>query len=308
MRIVFMGTPDFACPTLSALVEDGHEIAAVYTRAPTPSGRGLSDRMTAVHKLANQLGIRVLTPTSLKNPAAALNFSGHGADVAIVVAYGLLLPTPILAAPRHGCLNLHASLLPRWRGAAPIERAIMAGDTQTGVAVMRMEEGLDTGPIALVEPVAIAAEMCAGELHDQLSHRGAKLVRRALTALAHGELQFEPQATHGIVYARKIETPDCRIRWEDAAGAIHNQVRGLSPSPGAFFETALGRNRERIKVLKAQIVATQGTPGALVQHPLVVACGRDAIQILQLQRAGRKPMNSEEFLRGTPISTGAKLT
>jgi methionyl-tRNA formyltransferase len=308
MRIVFMGSPDFACPTLSALVKDGHEIVAVYTRAPKRSGRGLPDRMTAVHRLANRLGIQVLTPLSLKEPTAALNFSVHGADVAIVVAYGLLLPAPILTAPRQGCLNLHASLLPRWRGAAPIQRAIMAGDTETGVAVMRMEEGLDTGPIALLERVAITPEMNAKDLHDHLSHHGAELIRRAVTALARRELHYVAQATEGIVYARKIETLDCRIRWQDAAGTIHNQVRGLAPSPGAFFETDLGRSRERIKVLKSRVVVAHGTAGAVVAHPLVVACGCNAIELLQVQRAGRKPMNSEEFLRGTPISVGGTLS
>src|SRR5829696_9449167 len=223
MRVVFMGTPDFAVPTLAAIIGQGHEVAAVYTRAPAAAGRGMALRPSPVQGLAERFGIPVLTPKSLRAEDAAETFRGHRADVAVVVAYGMLLPKAILEAPRLGCLNLHASLLPRWRGAAPIQRAVMAGDWETGVAVMRMEEGLDTGPIAMVERVAIGPDMTAGELHNRLMALGADLMVRALAALSRGALSFTPQPTQGVTYARKITNEECRIVWDRPASTVHDQ-------------------------------------------------------------------------------------
>src|ERR687894_1483412 len=251
LRVVFMGTPDFAVPTLSALAGAGHAIVAVYTRAPASAGRGLELKPSPVHRLAQNLGLPVLTPRSLRTEEAADAFRAHGADVAVVVAYGLILPPAILQAPRLGCLNLHASLLPRWRGAAPIQRAVMAGDRETGVAVMRMEEGLDTGPVAMAERVDIAPEMNAGELHDRLMVLGADLMVRALAALSRGALSFTPQPKEGVTYAHKLKNEDAQIDWSRPAQAIHDHIRGLSPFPGAYFTADFGKGPERVKVLRA---------------------------------------------------------
>ena len=298
MRIVFMGTPDFSVPVLTEIVGQGHEVAAVYTRAPRPAGRGMELKPSPVHLLADRLGIPVHTPKSLRSPEAADLFASHDADVAVVVAYGLILPQAILDAPRECCLNLHASLLPRWRGAAPIQRAIMAGDAQTGVMVMKTEAGLDTGPVAMAERVAITPDMTAGELHDKLSPLGADLMVRALAALSRGGLVFQPQAESGVTYAHKIEKAEARIDWTQPAQAVHNHIRGLSPFPGAFFEADFGRGPERIKVLRSRVCAGTGAPGALLGEELTVACGAGALELVEIQRAGKAPMKPLEFLRG----------
>src|SRR5690606_24955077 len=236
MKVVFMGTPDFAVPTLTEIVMRGHDVLAVYTRAPRPAGRGQELRKSPVHRAAEDFGMPAFTPRSFRDPGAIETFSALGAEVAVVVAYGLLLPKPVLEAPEHGCLNLHGSLLPRWRGAAPIQRAIMAGDTSTAASVMKMDEGLDTGPVALVEEIPIGPDMTAGELHDEMMRRGADLMGRALAALERGALEFTPQPETGIAYAHKIEKAEARIDFTRPAAAVHNHIRGLSPFPGAFCE------------------------------------------------------------------------
>ena len=302
-----MGTPDFAVPTLVELASRGHEIAAVYTRAPAPAGRGMEDRRSPVHETAARYGIPVLHPASLKGEEAAEKFRAHDADVAVVVAYGLLLPKAILEAPRLGCLNLHASLLPRWRGAAPINRAIIAGDTESGAMVMRMDEGLDTGPVALAERVTIAPDQTAGELHDQLMAIGADLMARAIAALDLGSLEFRPQADKGATYAKKIEKSETRIDWSRPARDVHNHIRGLSPFPGAWFEMAHEGKPARVKALRSTLGRGEGKPGALLDDRLTVACGEGAIRLLEVQRAGAKAMSAEEFLRGTPLKAETKL-
>ncbi len=300
-----MGTPEFAVPTLIEIVRQGHEIAAVYTCAPKPAGRrGLAKLPSPVQLAAERLKLPVLTPQSLKFEPTVKAFAAHRADVAVVVAYGLLLPKAILDAPARGCLNLHASLLPRWRGAAPIERAVMAGDRETGVTVMRMEEGLDTGPVALVERTAIGPDDTAAELRTRLAHLGAGLMTRALAALAKGALAFAPQSETGMTYAPKITKPETRIQWSKNANELHNLVRALSPSPGAFFDADFGKGLERIKVLRSRPIMGAGAPG-LVLDRLTVACGVDALQLLEVQRAGKTPMSAEEFLRGVRLSAGA---
>jgi methionyl-tRNA formyltransferase len=298
MRIIFMGTPDFSVPVLTEIIGGGHEVVAVYTRAPKPAGRGMEMKLSPVHALAERFGIPVHTPKTLRTPEAAELFASHDADVAVVVAYGLILPQAILDAPHECCLNLHASLLPRWRGAAPIQRAIMAGDAETGVMVMKMDVGLDTGPVAMVERVSIGADMTAGELHDKLSPLGADLMVRALAALSRGGLVFQPQAEEGVTYAHKIEKAEARIDWTLPAKAVHDHIRGLSPFPGAFFEGDFGRGPERIKVLRAQVREGAGVPGALLGDELTVACGAGALRLVEIQRAGKAPMKPQEFLRG----------
>ena len=298
MRIIFMGTPDFSVPVLTEIIGGGHEVVAVYTRAPKPAGRGMEMKLSPVHALAERFGIPVHTPKTLRTPEAAELFRSHDADVAVVVAYGLILPQEILEAPHECCLNLHGSLLPRWRGAAPIQRAIMAGDGETGVMVMKMDVGLDTGPVAMVERVAISPDMTAGELHDKLSPLGADLMVRALAALSRGGLVFQPQAEEGVTYAHKIEKAEARIDWTLPAKAVHDHIRGLSPFPGAFFEGDFGRGPERIKVLRAQVCEGAGAPGALLGDELTVACGAGALRLVEIQRAGKAPMKPQEFLRG----------
>ena len=298
MRIVFMGTPDFSVPVLAEIIGQGHEVVAAYTRAPKPAGRGMELKLSPVHAMAQRFGIPVHTPKSLRTPEAADLFASHDADVAVVVAYGLILPEAILEAPRECCLNLHASLLPRWRGAAPIQRAIMAGDAETGVMVMKMDIGLDTGPVAMAERVSIGPDMTAGELHDKLSPLGADLMGRALAALSRGGLTFQPQAEAGVTYAHKIEKAEARIDWTLPAKAVHDHIRGLSPFPGAFFEGDFGRGPERIKVLRAQVCEGEGAPGALLGDELTVACGAGALRLVEIQRAGKAPMKPQEFLRG----------
>lgn len=308
MRIVFMGTPDFSVPVLEALIGQGHEIAAVYTRAPKPAGRrGLELTPSPVQAVAERHHLQVLTPKSLKNETEAELFASFQADVAVVVAYGLILPQPILAAPRLGCLNIHASLLPRWRGAAPVQRAIMAGDAEMGVMVMRMEEGLDTGPVGLTAKIAIDPEMTAGELHDKLSEMGAALIVEALDKLGKGTLAFTPQPEDGVTYAQKIDKAEARIDWTKPAQELHNLVRGLSPFPGAFFEADLGKGLERIKVLRSHLVEARGAPSTLIDDALTVACGDGALRLLTVQRAGKAPMSAQDFLRGTKIAAGTRF-
>ncbi|MCP8940976.1 methionyl-tRNA formyltransferase [Alsobacter sp. SYSU M60028] len=306
MRIVFMGTPDFAVPTLSEIVGHGHDVVAAYTRAPAKAGRGMELRPSPVHRAAERFGIPVLTPTTLRGEDSVATFQSHDADVAVVVAYGMILPQAILDVPALGCLNLHASLLPRWRGAAPIQRAIMAGDRETGVAVMKMEKGLDTGPVAMAERLAIAPDMTAGEAHDRLAVLGADLMVRALAALSRGGLSFVPQPEAGVTYAAKIGNDEARIDWRRPAREVHDHVRGLSPFPGAFCEMDLGKGPERVKVLRTQPASGSGEPGQVLDD-LTVACGEGAVRLLQVQRAGSRAMDAAEFLRGAQLARGTRL-
>ena len=307
MRVVFMGTPDFAVPTLAAIAEGGHRVVAVYTQPPRPAGRGMAERKSAVHAWAERNGLTILTPRSLKGTDEQRAFAAHGADVAVVVAYGLILPKPILDAPRAGCLNLHASALPRWRGAAPIQRAVMAGDAETAATVMCMDEGLDTGPVCLAEPIAIGPDMTAGELHDALAERGARLMVRSLAALEQGSLPANPQAAEGVTYAAKISKDETRIDFAKPAGEVHNHVRGLAPVPGAWFETAASGRPERIRILRTALATGQGPPGTVLDSALTIACGDGAVRILEAQRAGKRPMRAEELLRGFALAPGTRL-
>jgi methionyl-tRNA formyltransferase len=307
LRIVFMGTPDFAAPTVAEIVGAGHDVVAVYTQPPRRAGRGMAEHKSPVHACAEDLGLPILTPRSLKATEAIETFRAHSADVAVVVAYGLILPKAVLDAPRFGCLNLHASALPRWRGAAPIERAIMAGDAETAVMVMRMAEGLDTGPLCLAEGVAIGPDMTAGELADELARRGAGLMLRALAALERGSLDCSPQPSEGTTYARKIDNAETRIDFTRPARHVHNQIRGLSPQPGAWLEAGPEAKRERIKVLRSTLTGGGGAPGQVLDDRLTVACGQGSVRLLLLQRAGKRPMEAAELLRGFKISPGTRL-
>ena len=307
LRVVFMGTPDFSVPTLTKIVEAGHDVVAVYTRPPRPAGRGMAEQHSPVHETARAFGVPIVMPRTLKIPAIETLFTEHHADVAVVVAYGLILPAAILRAPVHGCLNLHASLLPRWRGAAPIERAIMAGDSETGVMVMRMEEGLDTGPICLAERTPIGENETAGELRARLALLGADLMVGALSRLEGGGLDCEPQRETGVTYAAKIDKSETRIDWQRPAKELHNQICGLSPAPGAWCEVPL-KTRERIKVLRSERAEGSGAPGTILNlDPLVVACGSGAIALIEVQRGGKKPASAAEFLRGARLSPGTVL-
>jgi len=307
LRIVFMGTPDFAVPTLAEIVGAGHDVVAVYSQPPRAAGRGMAARKSPVHTFAETADIPVFTPATFKDAAEQAAFAAHGADAAVVVAYGLLLPNGVLEAPRLGCFNLHASALPRWRGAAPIQRAIMAGDAETGVMVMRMEQGLDTGPVCLGEHVAIGGDETAGELHDVLAARGASLMVRALSALERGSLDCQPQPEDGVTYARKIEKAEARIDFSRPAHDVHNLIRGLSPFPGAWFEVGPEGKRERFKVLRARLADGTGTPGEVLDDALTVACGTGAVRLVELQRAGKRPMPAAEVLRGFAIPPGTRL-
>lgn len=304
LRLIFMGTPDFAVPTLLELAGRGYDIAAVYTRAAKPAGRGMDVQPTPVEREARRLRLAVLTLGTLKSPEAQAAFRAHGADAAVVVAYGLILPKPILDAVPLGCFNLHASLLPRWRGAAPINRAIMAGDAESGVTVMKMDEGLDTGDMAMAERMPIGADMTAGELHDALARLGAGLMPQALGALERGGLVLTPQPEDGVTYAAKISKDETRIDWSKPWNEAHNHIRGLSPFPGAWFEV----EGTRVKVLRSTRGEGAGAPGTVLDDKLTVACGNGAIRLLELQRAGRQAMKAEDFLRGTAIKAGARLT
>ena len=308
MRLIFMGTPDFSVPTLKALAAAGHDIAAVYTRAAKPAKRGMRLQPTPVESEARALDIPVLTPKSLKSAEALAEFRASGADAAVVVAYGLILPQAVLDAVPKGCFNLHASLLPRWRGAAPINRAIMAGDAESGVMVMKMDAGLDTGDVAMAERVAITDATTAADLHDELARRGAELMVRAMAGLEQGALTLTPQSDDGVTYAAKIDKDEARIDWTRPARAVLRHCHGLSPFPGAWFELPVGGEAVRIKVLRCALADGAGEPGALLDDRLTIACGTGAIRILELQRAGKQPMAAEAFLRGTPLKPPARAS
>ena len=298
MRIVFMGSPNFAVPSLEALVAAGHDVVAAYCQPPRPAGRGKADRKTAVHERAEALGIPVFTPKSLRNEAAQAEFAAHDPDLAVVAAYGLILPKAILDAPRGGCVNVHASLLPRWRGAAPIHRAILAGDEVSGVTIMRMDEGLDTGPMLLKREVSIVGKN-SRQVTDEIAKLGAETLLEWLSAPGPGE----PQPDDGVTYASKIDKAEARIDWTRSAEVIQRQVLAFAPAPGAWFEA----NGERIKLLDAECVDGAGEPGEVVGFPLVIACGEDAIHCRTVQRAGKSAMPVEDLLRGFPLPEGTIL-
>ena len=303
MRLAFLGTPDFAVPTLTELVGQGHEIAAVYAQPARPKGRGLGLEPSPVAKIAQSFGIPVRTPLTLKDAQAQAEFAALNLDAAVVVAYGLLLPKAILDAPRLGCFNLHGSLLPRWRGAAPIQRAIMAGDSETGVMVMRMEEGLDTGPVLMAERTPIGRKTY-GDLHDELSRLGADLMARAMSALSLGQTTEQPQPLEGVTYAKKIVKEETRIDWAKSAQGIDCLIRGLSPFPGAWCEA----QGERLKILFAEPASSKGVPGEILDDVLTVACGEGALRLVRLQRAGKSVMTAEELLRGFALPKGTRLS
>jgi methionyl-tRNA formyltransferase len=307
LRLAFMGSPDFALPALAAIAAAGHEIACVYSQPPRPAGRGQAERRTPAHDLALRLGLPVRTPANFRDPADRAAFAALGLDAAVVVAYGLLLPKPILDAPRLGCWNLHGSLLPRWRGAAPIQRAIMAGDELTGVQVMRMEEGLDTGPVMLTATARIFPFDTAGDLHDRLAGLGAELIVEALARLERGAATLTPQDEAGATYARKITPEETRIDWTRPARLVSAHIRGLSPAPGAWFELPTERGPVRIKALNARVEDGGGPPGETLDDRLLVACGEGAVRLTALQRAGRAPMAADDFLRGQPAPAGRRL-
>ena len=302
LRIVFMGTPAFAAVALKALVDAGHQVITVYSQPPRPKGRGMETQKSPVHMVAEEQGIPVRTPTSLRNAEEAAAFAALQADVAVVAAYGLILPKAVLDAPRHGCLNIHASLLPRWRGAAPIQRAIMAGDAKTGVTIMQMEEGLDTGTMLLKEELAIGADMNAGALHDALAKIGAGLIVQALDELP--DLKPVAQPSDGVTYAAKITKEECRIDWRRSAAELDRHVRGLSPTPGAFTEI----NGERLTILAADLVPGSGTPGTMIDDRLTIACGEGALRPTLVKRAGKRAMSAEEMLRGFAVPKGTALS
>jgi methionyl-tRNA formyltransferase len=303
LRLAFMGTPDFAVPTLAELLAQGHEIAAVYSQPPRPKGRGMALEPSPVQHFAQKAGLPVRHPVSLKGEAEQAEFAALDLDAAIVVAYGLLLPKAILRAPRLGCFNLHASLLPRWRGAAPIQRAVMAGDAETGVMVMQMEEGLDTGPVLMAERVKVGRKT-SGELTADLSRLGADLMVRALGALERGAVTPQPQAEVGVTYAKKITKEEARIDWSKSAGEIDAMVRGLAPAPGAFSEV----KGERLKILSALPVTDRGRPGEVITDDLTVACGEGALKLLKVQRAGKGVMDARELLKGFPLPPGTQFS
>ncbi|MEZ6023972.1 MAG: methionyl-tRNA formyltransferase [Hyphomonadaceae bacterium] len=303
LRLAFMGSPHFALPTLAALIDAGHEIACVYSQPPRPAGRGQQERPTPVAAFAAERGLEVRTPKSLKRPEAQAAFAALELDAAIVVAYGLILPKPILDAPRLGAFNLHGSLLPRWRGAAPIQRAIMAGDRVTGVQVMRMEEGLDTGPVLASAETPIAFDDNASSVHDRLAALGAPLMVEALAQLERGAAVEIPQASEGVTYAHKLTPAEARIDWSQSARQVDCHIRGLAPFPGAWFEYEGGR----IKALDSRLGMGDGAPGEVLDDALLIACGEGAVRLLKLQREGRAPLLAEDFLRGRPIEAGSSV-
>lgn len=317
LRVVFMGTPEFSVSALKAVLAGGHDVVAAYSQPPRRSGRGMKERKSPVHETAEVAGIEVFTPTSLKSDDALATFQSHEADVAVVVAYGLILPKAILEAPARGCLNIHASLLPRWRGAAPINRAIMAGDAETGVLIMKMDVGLDTGPIVCVgaklcgETLAIGENETAGQLHDRLAVAGGRAIGLALSALETGEVSYRDQAIDGITYAHKIDKAESRIDWSRGAGAVHDHIRGLSPFPGAWCQMPFPGGSDRVKLLVAERVDTAMPkavePGTVLGDDLTIACGTGAIRPTMLQRAGKQALDRETFLRGHPVPAGARL-
>jgi methionyl-tRNA formyltransferase len=307
MRIIFMGTPDFAVPSLRAILASGHEVVAVYTQPPRQAGRGMALRPSPVQQEAERAGLDVLTPARLQSAEEQARFAAFGADAAVVVAYGIILSRPILDGTRHGAFNLHASLLPRWRGAAPINRAIMAGDRESGASIMQLDQGLDTGAVCLEARVAIGRDMTAGELHNALAASGATLLVHALSALEHGELDCRPQAESGVTYAEKIVPSETRIDWSRPAPEVHDRIRGLSPYPGAWFEVEIGGKRERIRALRSTLAEVSGAPATVLDDHLTIACGEGAVRLTQVQRAGRKTMTADEFLRGVPLGVGVTL-
>jgi methionyl-tRNA formyltransferase len=299
-----MGTPDFAVPTLAALIDAGHEIAAVYTQPPKPAGRGMAERLTPVHRFALTHNLEVHAPQSLKSPEEQATFASHKADAAIVVAYGLILPKSVLDAPRKGCFNVHASLLPRWRGAAPIQRAIMAGDKESGVTIMRMAEGLDTGPMCLEGRGPILPSTTAGQLHDSLMHMGAALMVEALKALKRGTLDCRPQPEDGVTYASKIDKAESEIDFAKPAIEVRNHIHGLSPFPGAWFLLDQEGRTFRIKVHQCELAEGSGKPGEVIDGELTIACGEGAVRLVSLQREGKNAMGIKEFLRGFSVPKG----
>jgi methionyl-tRNA formyltransferase len=305
LRLAFMGTPDFAASSLQALIDAGHDVVCVYSQPPRPAGRGHQVQRSPVQVLAEDRGIPVRTPKSLRNAEAQAEFAALDLDCAVVAAYGLILPQPILDAPRMGCLNIHASLLPRWRGAAPIQRAILAGDAETGVTIMQMDAGLDTGAMLLKDSVPITAETTAGSLHDALAKMGAGLIVRALDGLAEGRLTAEPQPDEGVTYAAKLSRDDGRLDWSQPADFIERQVRALNPWPGVWFD--LGS--ERIKVLAAEPAqsAPSAAPGTLLDDTLTVACADGAVRLIRVQRPGKAPVDGAAFLRGFNVAVGSVL-
>ncbi|MFC6446247.1 methionyl-tRNA formyltransferase [Shinella zoogloeoides] len=310
LRIIFMGTPDFSVATLEALAEAGHEIVAVYSQPPRPAGRrGLELVKSPVHQAAERRGIPVFTPVNFREEADRAAFRAHGADVAVVVAYGLLLPEAILTGTRLGCYNGHASLLPRWRGAAPIQRAIMAGDEETGMMVMKMDKGLDTGPVALTRRVTISETMTAGELHDALMQAGGALMAEAMGKLEAGDLPLTVQAEEGVLYAAKIDKAETRIDFSKPAKDVHNHIRGLSPFPGAWFELPVAGKPERVKVLASERTGdgVSKPAGTVLDDRMTIACGEGAVRLVRLQKAGGKPLDAADFLRGTPVAAGEVL-
>jgi len=304
MRIIFMGTPDFAVPALQALLKAGHEVVAVYTQPPRAAGRGMALRKSPVHKAAEAAGLEVRVPNDLKSPAEQKRFAALEAEAAGVVAYGLILPKPVLDATRRGLFNIHASLLPRWRGAAPINRAIMAGDQESGVSIMRLTEGLDEGPVCLMEREPIGPNMTAGELHDTLSELGAEMIVESLEALETGKLSCVAQDDASATYAAKLKNAETRIDWAQPAKVVHDHIRGLAPFPGAWFEFAQGDKTERVKVLGSMLAEGEGAPGMLLDDTLTVACGEGAVRLTKVQRAGKKAMAADVFLRGMDLPAG----
>ena len=308
LRIIFMGTPDFSVPTLQALTAAGHEIVAVYSQPPRPGGRrGLDIQKSPVHLAAEALGVEVRTPLNFREQPDVGAFRALNADVAVVVAYGLLLPESILTGTKLGCFNGHASLLPRWRGAAPIQRAIMAGDKETGMMVMRMDKGLDTGDVALTKIVPILPDMTAGHLHDQLMQEGAALMVGAMAKLANNDLPLTPQKTEGVVYAAKILKTETKIDFNRPAEDVHNSIRGLAPFPGAWFEVDVAGKVERIKVLGSTLGASSGKAGTFVSDEAEIVCATGSVRLTKLQKAGGKPLDAKDFLRGTPLVPGTQV-
>lgn len=308
MRLAFLGTPDFAARALAAVLDAGHDVVAVYSQPPAPRGRGQALQPSPVHAFAEARGLEVRTPASLREPAQVEAFRALGLDAAVVVAFGQILTREILEAPRLGCFNVHASLLPRWRGAAPIQRAIMAGDPVTGVQVMRMTEGLDEGPVLAAASLAIEPLDTAGTLHDRLAEAGARLLVETLAALEQGRAVETPQDAEGVTYARKISARAARLKWTRPAAEIDRKIRGLSPFPGAWFEVAGEKGTVRVKALLSRAEAGAGEPGELLDDRLLVACGEGAVRLLKVQREGRGPQDADVFLRGFPLKAGTRLS
>lgn len=315
MRVVFMGTPDFSVPTLSEIVAQGHDVIAVYTQPPRKAGRGMALTRSPVEAAAERFGLPVFTPENFKDPEDVAHFIAHDADVAVVVAYGLILPKVILEAPVYGALNLHASLLPRWRGAAPINRAIMAGDRESGVMVMQMAEGLDTGPVLMAERITITPQMTAGDLHDRLMILGGDLMARALGGLERGSLATRDQGEEGVTYAHKLQKSMTRIDFSKPAEAVHDHIRGLSPFPGAWCALPLNGTLHRLKVIRSEVAANpalsgaeaSAVPGQILDDRLTIACGTGAVRLLEVQRSGKVAMSAAEFLRGHALQAGMMI-